>query len=498
VPTIDLDTLFGGLTPTRKVRAIKKSATVYLQAMAFKDQYIEGQFDDTATERLLQDFYTGSHPYAPFVTGGLSSAVALYHTNPVLYFVPKQHALASFNSEFGDELYMIEEHVSDGHGNLKSFGYSNKIESTDDLMKKLRKDEKYVVDELMFLRARLFDMAIGDWDRHVDQWRWAEFKESGKVVYRPIPRDRDQAFSNMGDGALMNIATRVVPPLKLMEGFHEDIRNVRGFNSSPFSLDMMLLNKTTKQQWNEQVAFLQKHLTEAVIDKAFKAFPEEVQDETITEIKRVLQERLKNLPESAAVYYAALNKTPVVRGTDKDDLFEIERLPKGDTKITVSRIKKGEKGEVIHEKVYHKNDTKEIWVYGLDDTDVFKVFGTGNQRIKLRLIGGQNNDTYTIENGNKVNIYDHKSKQNEFTTSKGRKHLTDDYKTNIYDYQKIKNRTNQLLPLIGANPDDGLKIGFLNTLTNYGFNRSPFSSQHIISGAYYFATSGFDFQYQGE
>ena len=518
VPTIDLDTLFGGLTPTRKggghqskslqlinkdgkryvMRAIKKSATVYLQAMAFKDQYIEGQFDDTATERLLQDFYTGSHPYAPFVTGGLSSAVALYHTNPVLYFVPKQHALASFNSEFGDELYMIEEHVSDGHGNLKSFGYSNKIESTDDLMKKLRKDEKYVVDELMFLRARLFDMAIGDWDRHVDQWRWAEFKESGKVVYRPIPRDRDQAFSNMGDGALMNIATRVVPPLKLMEGFHEDIRNVRGFNSSPFSLDMMLLNKTTKQQWNEQVAFLQKHLTEAVIDKAFKAFPEEVQDETITEIKRVLQERLKNLPESAAVYYAALNKTPVVRGTDKDDLFEIERLPKGDTKITVSRIKKGEKGEVIHEKVYHKNDTKEIWVYGLDDTDVFKVFGTGNQRIKLRLIGGQNNDTYTIENGNKVNIYDHKSKQNEFTTSKGRKHLTDDYKTNIYDYQKIKNRTNQLLPLIGANPDDGLKIGFLNTLTNYGFNRSPFSSQHIISGAYYFATSGFDFQYQGE
>ena len=518
VPTIDLDTLFGGLTPTRKggghqskslqlinkdgkryvMRAIKKSATVYLQAMAFKDQYIEGQFDDTATERLLQDFYTGSHPYAPFVTGGLSSAVALYHTNPVLYFVPKQHALASFNSEFGDELYMIEEHVSDGHGNLKSFGYSNKIESTDDLMKKLRKDEKYVVDELMFLRARLFDMAIGDWDRHVDQWRWAEFKESGKVVYRPIPRDRDQAFSNMGDGALMNIATRVVPPLKLMEGFHEDIRNVRGFNSSPFSLDMMLLNETTKQQWNEQVAFLQKHLTEAVIDKAFKAFPEEVQDETITEIKRVLQERLKNLPESAAVYYAALNKTPVVRGTDKDDLFEIERLPKGDTKITVSRIKKGEKGEVIHEKVYHKNDTKEIWVYGLDDTDVFKVFGTGNQRIKLRLIGGQNNDTYTIENGNKVNIYDHKSKQNEFTTSKGRKHLTDDYKTNIYDYQKIKNRTNQLLPLIGANPDDGLKIGFLNTLTNYGFNRSPFSSQHIISGAYYFATSGFDFQYQGE
>ena len=27
-----------------------------------------------------------------------------------------------------------------------------------------------------------------------------EFKEDGKKVYRPMPRDRDQAFSIMGDG----------------------------------------------------------------------------------------------------------------------------------------------------------------------------------------------------------------------------------------------------------------------------------------------------------
>ena len=518
VPTVNLDTLFGGLTPTRKggghqskslqfinkdgkryvMRAIRKSATVYLQAMAFKDQYIEGQFDGTATESLLQDFYTGSHPYAPFVTGDLSDAVNLYHTNPVLYFVPKQHALSSFNQDFGDELYMIEEHVSDGHGNLNSFGNSNKIESTNDLMKKLRKDEKYVVDDEMFLRARLFDMAIGDWDRHVDQWRWAEFKESGKVVYRPIPRDRDQAFSIMGDGALMNLATRIVPPLKLMEGFNDDIRNVKGFNFSPFSLDMMLLNETTKQQWEEQVAFIQKNLTDAIIDNAFKNFPDEVQDQTVQEIKRVLKARLKNLPEIANIYYKSLNKTPLVKGTDKDDLFEIERMPNGNTKLSAYRIKNGKKGTVLHQKKYNKEDTKEIWVYGLDDDDVFNVIGEGDNLIKLRLVGGQNNDTYTIENGKKVKMYDYKSKKNEFTTNKGSKNLTDDYETNIYDYAKPKNSTNQFTPLLGANPDDGFKMGFTNVLTNYGFERNPFSSQHTFSGAYYFATSGFDFEYNGE
>ena len=519
-PTVNLDTLFGGLTPTREggghqskslqfedkqgnryvMRALRKSAIVYLQAMAFKDQYIEGAFDDTFTESLLMDFYTGSHPYAPFVTGSLSDAVDLFHTNPVLYYVPKQNALEGFNEDFGDELYMIEEHVSDGHGNLKSFGYANKIESTDDLLKKLRKDEKYEVDHKLFLRARLFDMLIGDWDRHVDQWRWAEFKDEQleKIIFKPIPRDRDQAFSIMGDGALMKIGTRIIPPLKLMEGFMDNIRNVRGFNSSPYSLDMIILNGADKILWDEQVAFIQKNITPSRIDEAFKAFPEEVQDETIVEIKRILLERLKNLPSISNGYYKVLSKFGVITGTDKDDLFEIERLPKGQTKVTGYRIIKGEKGSVFHQRTYSNNYTKEIWIYGLDDDDTFNVFGQGDNYIKVRIIGGQNKDSYDIKNGTKVKIYDYKTKKNEFLTNKGSRKLTDDYETNVYNYTKLKNNLNQVVPAIGSNPDDGFKIGFLDTYTTYGFERNPFTSQHIFSGAYFFATNGFSLSYNGE
>jgi len=517
-PTVNLDTLFGGLEPVRKggghqskslrlkdkngkqyvMRALRKSATIYLQAMAFKEQYIEGQFDDTFTERILQDFYTGAHPYAPFTIGQLSDAIDLYHTNPVLYYIPKQTALKDFNKEFGDELYMIEEHVSEGHNDLKSFGYTKKIENTDDLLKKLRKNEKYKVDVALFLRARLFDMVIGDWDRHIDQWRWAEFKKDNKVIYKPIPRDRDQAFSIMGDGAFMNFATRVIPPLKLMEGFMDGVRNVKGFNASPYSLDMVLLNETDKNQWQEQVAFIQKNLTATVIDKAFKSFPKEVRDETVIKIKRVLLKRIENLSKIADDYYKVINNFGVIRGTDKDDWFDIERLPNGLTKVTGYRIQKGKKGAIFHQKIYDRNVTKEIWVYGLDDEDVFKVFGKGDGLIKIRIIGGQNKDTYTIENGQKVKMYDYKSKKNNFTTNKGSKNLTDNYETNIYNYTKLKNNLNQLVPSIGSNPDDGFKIGFIDTFTTYGFERNPFTTQHIFSGAYYFATQGYELSYNGE
>src|SRR5690606_17632040 len=93
--TVRLDTLYGGLKVVRKgggnqshtlrledssgreytMRALRKSAERYLQAMAFKDRYIIGQFQDTYTEDLMLDLYTGAHPYAPFVMAELSAAV---------------------------------------------------------------------------------------------------------------------------------------------------------------------------------------------------------------------------------------------------------------------------------------------------------------------------------------------------------------------------------------------------------------------------------------
>ena len=517
-PTVNLDTLFGGLTPIRKggghqskslrlkdkngreyvMRALRKNAVQYLQAVAFKDQYVEGQFNDTYTESLLLDVFTGAHPYAPFAIADLADAVGIYHTNPILYYVPKQNALGLFNDEFGDELYMIEERADSGHGDNASFGFSNDLISTDDLLKKLHKDEDFVLDEGAYIRARLFDMLIGDWDRHEDQWRWAKFQENGKTVYRPVPRDRDQAFSIMADGAFLGFATKAVPNLRLMQSYDEELKNPKWFNLEPYPLDMALINESDKEVWDEQVSFIKDRLTDEVIEKAFSNFPKEVQDETVTIIKQKLKGRRANLQKISDAYYRHVNKYTVVKGTNKDDWFDIERMPNGETKITAYRIKKGEKAEVFHSKIYTSSITKEIWVYGLDDDDRFVVFGNGDNPIKLRLIGGQNNDVYNIKNGKGVKVYDYKTKSNQFLTDKGNIKLTDDYETNVYDYKKLKNSSVQLLPSIGANPDDGLKVGLINTVTNFGFERNPFTAKHILSAHYYFATHGFELGYNGE
>ena len=517
-PTVNLDTLFGGLKPVRKgggnqskslrledkngaqyvMRALRKQASQYLQAVVFTEQFVEGQFENTDVEEFTLDVFSGAHPYAPFVIGTLADGAQVYHTNPVLFYVPKQNAIGKYNDEFGDELYMIEEHTSEGHSHLASFGYQDKLLPTDEMMKKIHKDEDVVIDEASYIRARLFDMLIGDWDRHMDQWRWIEFKEDGKKVYRPMPRDRDQAFSKMSDGFAFGLTVALAPGTRLLRSYSEDLKDVKGVNIEPYPLDMELIQHSEKEVWDEQVKIIQEGVTDAVIEEAFLNFPEEVRDEDAEEIKRLLKARRSNLQKISDRYFELVNKFAVLKGTDKDDWFDIERLANGKTKVTAYRIKQGEKADIFHERIYDHEETKEIWIYALDDDDVFHTFGEGDHLIKVRLIGGQNNDTYNIENGKRLTYYDFKSKKSTVITNKGTQKFNDDYEPNVHDYKKLKNDTNALIPTIGFNPDDGIKIGVANTYTNYGFERNPFSSRNKVSGAYYFATNGYELNYNGE
>ena len=90
---------------------------------------------------------------------------------------------------------------------FENFANSKKVLNYHQAIKRLEDDSKNQIDVDFTVRSRLLDLFLGDWDRHDDQWRWATFKEKGKTVFRPIPRDRDQVFFKF-DGAVMNLANR--------------------------------------------------------------------------------------------------------------------------------------------------------------------------------------------------------------------------------------------------------------------------------------------------
>lgn len=511
--TATLDTLFGGLKPQRAggghqskslqlvdkdgkeyvMRAVKKSASRFLQSVAFKDQFIAKDFEKTYAENFLFDIYTTAHPYLPFAVGNLADKIGVAHTNPLLYYIPKHKALRHFNADFGDELYLVEERPTSSQTGVKSFRNPSAIISTDDVLKNLQKDEKYGIDESAYIKARLFDMLIGDWDRHEDQWRWGEHQEGNKILYQPIPRDRDQAFTKY-DGALLALFMNK-PILRHMQTFKDDIKNVKWLNREPYPLDLAFLKTSDEKAWLEQAQYIQENLSDAEIDAAFHNLPTAVQDETVEAIKSKLKARKTQLLRYASEYYKVLQKTVLIVGTDKKDKFIIRQKTKNTLEIEVHRLKK-EADELVYVKEFTTGKTKNIWIYGLDDDDVFEVKGDAQSEIKIRLIGGQNEDSYTVENGKKIKILDFKSKTNTYLLDpKTKVLLSDDYVRSLYDYKKPKYNAFSGFPNIGYNPDDGGKLGIITSYTVNKFNQNPYTHRHVLKANYYVATNGFELVY---
>src|SRR5690554_3184498 len=253
------------------------------------------------------------------------------------------------------------------------------------------------------------------------------FEEDDKTIYKPLPRDRDLAYSIMSDGFLFGTIVKLIPMARKFRKYEPDLKDVKGFNRSAFALDVAFIKESNKSVWEEQVKLIQSQITDELIDQAFDNMPKEVDANTIVHIKNTLKERRKNLPLIADRYLKLINKYAVITATNKDDYIRVKALEKGAVEVSLYRKKDDTIKDRFHHRIYYPKATKEIWVYGLDDEDTFEVQGKVS-KIKVRFIGGQNNDDYKVEHGKNIVIYDYKSKKNNVTQAKkARIKLTDDY-----------------------------------------------------------------------
>ncbi|MDC7995371.1 phosphoesterase [Altibacter sp. HG106] len=512
-PTALLDTLYGGLEVIRpgggnqtrslrletkdgkeyNMRALRKSAVQFLQNTAFQGVDGEQYFTNTVPEALILDFYTAAHPYGAFAIPTLAEAAQVYYTTPQLFYVPKQRALGKYSEEYGDQLYMIVERPAEEYKNRRSFGYPDDVESTDDLLMKLREDEDYILDEETYIRARIFDMLVGDWDRHSDQWRWAEFEdEDGNLVFEPIPRDRDQVFANF-DGRFLNVLKNIMGSANQFGVYGPDIQDVAWFNAAASQLDRALVKRSDRSVWVAQAQFIQREITPEIVDRAFRQLPEEVQDTTITQIKEHLLARKENLESIVNRYYDEYLKFQMITGTDKDDHFVIERFPDGRTQIIAYRIKDGEKDDVLFDRTFSSEETEELWLYGLDDDDVFEIKGSAKNAILLRIIGGQNKDTYRASEGKKIKIYDQRAKKNEVAEKGGAQvRMTNFYEANLYDYTRKPTSTGSIELGVGYNPDTGTSYHAGYGKEKVKFIANPYGSYMHVGFNYHSITQGIE------
>lgn len=469
----------------------------------FPEKAVPVAFRKTFIQDLVQDQISSAHPYAAVVIPSLAEAAGIYHTNPKIVYIPDDPRLGIYRNDFANTLALFEERPAGDWSDKAFFGNSEDIESTSKVLEKLAKDNDNQVDQLFVLRARLFDLWIGDWDRHDDQWRWAAFETKKGEEYRPVPRDRDQAFF-VNEGIIPRIWSRRWA-LPKFEGFDDEIRWPSGLSYNARYFDRSFLTEPSEEAWVKTAKDLQEKLTDEVIEKSIKQWPLEIYNLHGQEIIRKLKSRRSTLVEYAVSHYKFLAREVNVVGSNKNEYFEVKRLEEGDVHVKMFKInKEGDHSKKLYDRLFKKPETKAIRIFGQGGDDKIFVEGDASKSILVRVIGGDGKDSL-IDNshvnglGHKTIYYDLKNPTSHVQT-KGEtsKRTSTDPAVNTYDRKAFK--YDRLAPLIfgNFNPDDGLFVGGGFYYQKEGFRKVPFKSRHIVLASVAPRTNSYNFLYRGD
>ena len=264
---------------------------------------------------LMRDQTSAGHPYAAYVAARLAQAAGVLHTNPQLVYVGHSAALGPYEPAFDNALYLLEERPEGDQRHAPSLGRSSHVISSAHLRDGLGRRAPSPATARAFLRARLLDMWLGDWSRRPDQWRWATFAvpgDSTRLEYRPIPRDRDQAFFQLNDGLFPGLISFFVPKY---QSFRAEMTagNVAGLRRSARPLDLLLLRNLARQDFLAEADSMQRRLTNSAIADALQAGPPEVRAEMAAQLGYRLRARRAQLPAVANWFFEQLqtDKAPI-------------------------------------------------------------------------------------------------------------------------------------------------------------------------------------------
>jgi hypothetical protein len=498
VPVINLSTEKGGLTPTKRGGG-KQTKSLRLEDPSGREynfrsiqKFITGKtlpydLQSEAAEDLVADGVSASYPYAALSVIPLAQAAGIPYLDAKVVYIPDDPKLGEYREDFKNLLAYFENRLPES---------VKKGWDTEEVVDKLKDDNDHEVDQLALLRIRILDMYVMDFDRHEDQWTWGSIDKDKGNIYYPIPKDRDQAFYiNRGVLPGMIKWPWLVPQL---EGFKPKANNINRFNFAARNVDRFFLNKLTEQDWKKAVDEFLPKMTDQVIDDAVSKQPREISPISGSFLANTLKERRKYLADEIMQYYRFISEKVNITGSDKKELFDITRNSDGSVQVKVYKItKEGEQSLLMYDRTFDPAVTDELNLYGFGGDDKFVLSGNGD-KIKIRMIGGEGDDSFENKGSGGGNIvYDTKEGNNKLTGDLRDKRAND---TLANSFNRLGFKYNQVIPLLSFNynKDDGLFIGFSLKFIKHGFRKDPYKNMHQFNFQYAFSTQAFNVRYYAE
>ena len=450
--------------------------------------YRGAMVQDIATE-----LKTSTFPYGAFITPDLIKPLGLASADPQLYFVPDDPALEYYRPLFANTVCMLEKRNASFDG--------TKTQTTAKLMDKMLEENDHRPQQKEVLKARLVDMLIADYDRHLDQWRWGSIDTGKGKIYYPIPRDRDQSFFYSNGRLLRFISARSMPFLK---GFRGDIPKINWLNYVARDFDRIFLTDLDKRDWEEALAEIQQRLTDSVIRQSVQQLPPEIFSLHGEEIIRKLISRREALPAAAMKYYRFISRQVNIIGSNQKEYFRVRSI--GD-KLQVRVFAKSRKSDtsfVMYSRIFDPKITREIRLFGLHDEDVFDVEPNASSSIKLRIIGGRGIDTFMIRGKVESLLYDLNDEEggkDYFVkdSSHAKKRFSNDPPVNEKTILGFNYNTSKFPQLhLNYNSDDGMLVGAGFSRRTYGFRNLPYATDQRLTALFAPDRNALRLQYRGE
>lgn len=446
----------------------------------------------TVAARVVQDQISAANPLAPLVVARLLDAVGTAHNSPVLAVLPDDERLGEYRRDFGGMLGFLEERVG-GSGPAAHWHGAEEIIDSDTLVARLTRSPADRVDAADFLRARLFDVFIGDWDRHRDQWRWARFGETAPRSWRPVPLDRDQAFVKY-DGLLLAIARQTTPQLV---NFGPGYAGPEGQTWNGRDLDRRFLVGLEWGAWDSVARDMQQALTDSLIQDAVRALPEPHYALVGQTLTQWLIRRRDDLPVMARRFYRHLAGQVDIHGTDQAELARVTHEPDGSLLLELGEAAGGAPSPFLSRR-FTPGETGEVRLYlgGGDDRAVVRGSGGG---VTLRVLGDSGNDLlmdssragstrfYDLDPGTTANRTVNRKAWNPPPSPDPRAPPPRDWGRRWHN-----------LVWASFGPDVGLFAGAGRSLTTYGFRKYPFASRHRLRAGFASGPPTYRADYRGE
>ena len=327
-------------------------STSFLESKFFREIYNKTDFKNTYLDEFLGDAYTIINPYSFLVADYLAKSAGLSFSPSRIYYIPS---------------HIRKDTVADGSDiqdrpvnliNVPDINLRSNLYTTEDFLDSLQVSKNYMADQNLYIRERIFDMWIGDWNKMNENWEWQSHTVNDSVIYTPIVIDRNHAFTKV-DGVLFKQMLKMLSLDFICNYDSLILKDTKKINKLAFALDMAVAGRSDESVWIRQAQEIRKQMTDSLIDSAFTYLPEGVKHDEIELIKQKLKRRRLELEAVASQYYRLLQRTPVVAGTNQSDYFLIERQAPD---RTILRIYDPETGDCRLEQQFSGKETKELWL----------------------------------------------------------------------------------------------------------------------------------------